>query len=60
MSDYKFFQEVNKNFDRASSYTKFEKGLLAQIKICNDILHITFPLEKDDGSIETIHRTQPS
>lgn len=55
MSGYKFFEEVNKNFDRAASYTKFDKGLLSQIKICNDILHITFPLEKDDGSIEAIH-----
>ncbi len=55
MSGYKFFDEVNKNFDRASAYTRFEKGLLSQIKICNDILHVTFPLERDDGTIETIH-----
>jgi len=55
MSGYKFFEEVNKNFDRAASYTKFDKGLLSQIKICNDILHITFPLERDDGTIEAIH-----
>jgi len=55
MSGYKFFEEVNKNFDRAASYTKFDEGLLTQIKICNDVLHVTFPLEKDDGTIETIH-----
>jgi len=54
MSGYKFFEEVNKNFDRAAAYTKFDKGLLSQIKICNDVLHVTFPLERDDGSIETI------
>ena len=54
MTGYKFFEEVNKNFDKASAYTKFDKGLLTQIKICNDVLHVTFPLERDDGSIETI------
>lgn len=55
MSDhYKFFPQVNRAFDRAAAYTKYNRGLLSQIKICNDVLHITFPLEKDDGSIEVI------
>lgn len=54
MSEFKFFQQVNNAFDRAAAYTKFEKGLLAQMKICNDVLHITFPLERDDGTIEVI------
>lgn len=55
MSGYKFFEQVNKAFDRAAAYTRFEKGLLEQMKACNDVLHITFPLERDDGSIEVIH-----
>ncbi|MEX0823003.1 MAG: Glu/Leu/Phe/Val dehydrogenase [Balneolaceae bacterium] len=54
MSKYKFFQQVNNAFDRAAAYTKFEKGLLSQMKICNDVLHITFPLERDDETIEVI------
>ncbi|MEX0905187.1 MAG: Glu/Leu/Phe/Val dehydrogenase [Balneolaceae bacterium] len=54
MSEYQFFAHVNKAFDRAAAYTRFDKGLLAQMKICNDVLHITFPLEKDDGTIEVI------
>ncbi len=54
MSDYKFFQQVNKAFDKAAYYTKFDKGILAQIKSCNDVLHISFPLEKDDGTVEVI------
>ncbi|MEX0647398.1 MAG: Glu/Leu/Phe/Val dehydrogenase [Balneolaceae bacterium] len=54
MSEYQFFAQVNKAFDRAAAYTRFDKGLLAQMKICNDVLHITFPLEKDDGTIEVI------
>lgn len=55
MSDYKFYDQVNKAFDKAAKYTSFDEGLLAQMKSCNDVLHITFPLERDDGSIEVIH-----
>ncbi|MDZ7772789.1 MAG: Glu/Leu/Phe/Val dehydrogenase [Balneolaceae bacterium] len=54
MSDYKFFEQVNRAFDKAASHSRFEKGLLEQIKICNNVLHITFPLRRDDGTIEVI------
>ena len=54
MSDYKFFEQVNKAFDKAAAYTDFDKGLLSQMKICNDVLHITFPIERDNGKIEVI------
>ncbi len=53
--EYQFFKEVNKSFDKAASYTKHDKGILEQIKTCNSVYHFTFPLKKDDGSIETIH-----
>jgi glutamate dehydrogenase (NAD(P)+) len=55
MSDYKFFEQVNSAFDNAAKYSRFDKGLLRQMKICNNIYHITFPLERDDGSIEVVH-----
>ncbi len=55
MKDYKFFDQVNKAFDKASIYTNLDAGLLAQIKACNDVLRVSFPLERDDGSIEVIH-----
>jgi len=54
MKGYKFYDQVNAAFDEAAAYTKFDEGLLSQMKICNDVLHITFPLEKDDGKIEVI------
>ena len=54
MSSYDFFQQVNSNFDKAAKYTRFDEGLLIQIKTCNEVLHISFPLERDDGSIEVI------
>ncbi|WP_372634589.1 Glu/Leu/Phe/Val dehydrogenase [Fodinibius sp.] len=55
MSDYKFFKQVNHAFDAAAKYSRFNKGLLDQIKICNNVYRITFPLERDDGTIEVIH-----
>lgn len=54
MSEYKFFEQVNKAFDKAAQYSQYDKGLLNQIKICNTVYHITFPLKRDDGSIEVI------
>lgn len=54
MSDYKFFKQVNRAFDAAAKYSRYDRGLLDQIKICNNVYHITFPLERDDGTIEVI------
>lgn len=54
MSTYKFYEQVNKNFDKAAKYTRFDKGILAQIKICNTVYHVTFPVERDNGNIEVI------
>jgi len=49
-----FIEQVNRNFDKAAAHTKHDPGLLAQIKICNSVYHITFPLKRDNGTIETI------
>lgn len=54
MSTYKFYEQVNINFDKAAKYTRFDKGILAQIKICNTVYHVTFPVERDDGTIEVV------
>jgi glutamate dehydrogenase (NAD(P)+) len=55
MSHYKFYEQVNKNFDKAAAFTRFDKGILEQIKACNDVLHITFPVKMDNGKVEVIH-----
>lgn len=59
---YSFFQSVEKSFDKASAFTKWEKGILEQIKQCNAVYQIRFPLKRDDGSIEVIeaYRVQHS
>ncbi len=64
MSDqhYSFFGSVEKSFDKAAKYTKWDKGILEQIKECNAVYQMRFPLKRDDGTIEVIeaYRVQHS
>ncbi len=55
MSETPFFAQVTANFDKAAAFTKHDKSLLEQIKVCNSVYHMAFPVELDDGSIEVIH-----
>ncbi len=50
-----FFQRINESFDQAAKFTDYPQGLLKQIKICNSSCHFTFPIKRDDGTIQTIH-----
>jgi glutamate dehydrogenase (NAD(P)+) len=54
-NEISFFDQVCRNFDSAAAYTTYPKGLLEQIKVCNSVYHMAFPIAKDDGSIEVIH-----
>lgn len=40
-----FFESVNRNFDRAAEHTNIPKGLLEQIKVCNAVYEMTFPVK---------------
>src|SRR3954465_11030353 len=59
---YSFFDNVTRSFDKAASYTKWEKGLLEQIKVCNAVYQMHFPIRRDNGEIEVIeaYRVQHS
>ncbi len=54
-SDTKFFEQVNQYFDKAAVLAGHDPKLLAQVKACNSVYRMAFPLERDDGTIETIH-----
>jgi glutamate dehydrogenase (NAD(P)+) len=41
---YSFFQGVERNFDKAAKYTRFESGILEQIKACNSVYQMKFPV----------------
>jgi len=59
---YSFFQNVERSFDKAAEFTKWDKGLLEQIKACNSVYRMRFPVKMDDGRIEVIeaYRVQHS
>ena len=58
---YSFFQGVERNFDKAAKYTRFEAGILEQIKACNSVYRMKFPVRIGDN-IEVIeaYRVQHS
>lgn len=55
MAPYEFFRTVNQHFDRAAGFLDVQPGLLEQIKACNSVYHVTFPIRRDDGRVEVIH-----
>jgi glutamate dehydrogenase (NAD(P)+) len=59
---YSFFESVEKSFDKAASFTQLDKGLLEQIKACNSVYQMKFPVKMDNGQIEVIeaYRVQHS
>ncbi len=61
-NDYSFFQSVEKSFDKASKFTKWDPGILEQIKACNSVYRMRFPIKRDTGGIEVIeaYRVQHS
>jgi glutamate dehydrogenase (NAD(P)+) len=63
MSDnnYSFFGAVERSFDKAARYTNWDPGILEQIKQCNAVYRMHFPV-KIDNRIEVIkaYRVQHS
>jgi glutamate dehydrogenase (NAD(P)+) len=61
-ANYSFFESVGKSFDKAAHFTKWDKGILTQIKACNSVYRMRFPVKMDDGRIEVIeaYRVQHS
>ncbi len=51
---YSFTEQVNRQFDRAAVFTPHDAGLLEQIKRCNAVYRVAFPVRRDDGSVEVI------
>jgi glutamate dehydrogenase (NAD(P)+) len=45
---------VSRYFERAGRYTVFSAGLLEQMRACNGVYRIRFPVERDDGEIEVV------
>jgi glutamate dehydrogenase (NAD(P)+) len=61
-TQYSFFGAVEKSFDKAAQFTKWDPGVLEQIKACNAVYNMRFPIKRDTGKIEVIeaYRVQHS
>ena len=65
---FDFREQVNRSFDRAAALTKFDPSLLRQIRGCNNVYYMSFPIKRDDGTIDVIeawraehsHHRQPT
>lgn len=59
--NYSFFENVTKSFDKAARFTSWDTGILEQIKVCNSVYRIKFPVRIGDN-IEVIeaYRVQHS
>jgi glutamate dehydrogenase (NAD(P)+) len=47
-AQYSFFDAVCRSFDKAARFTNFDAGTLEQIKQCNSVLRMNFPVKIGD------------
>jgi len=59
---YSFFENVEKSFDKAAVFTQWDSGILQQIKQCNSVYQMRFPIKRENGDIVTLeaYRVQHS
>jgi glutamate dehydrogenase (NAD(P)+) len=61
IKQHRFYESVQRNFDKAASYTKHPKGLLEQIKVCNSVYQMKFPVRIGNNyEVITAYRVQHS
>ena len=51
MSGTTFYKSVNHYFDRAASYSDLPKGVLDQVRSCNAVYRIRFPVSGENGEV---------
>lgn len=45
---------VERYFDAAARHTAFDPGLLDQVRACNSVYQLRFPLQRDDGAVHVV------
>ncbi len=59
--EYSFFQSVEQSFDKAARFTGFEQGILDQIRACNSVYQMRFPVKiKGEVKVFEAYRVQHS
>ena len=56
------YDDFSEYFDQAAQYSEHDERLLEQVKTCNNVYQMSFPVENEDGGIEVIeaYRAQHS
>ena len=49
MGPLSFFENVNRSFDRAARFLTYPEGLLTQIRTCNSVYAVQFPIRTRHG-----------
>ena len=49
-----FFDDVNQYFDAACRHTEVSPDILDQIRACNSVYRLRFPVRRDDGTIVVV------
>lgn len=49
-----FLDQVNRIFDAAAARTKHDPTLLQQIRTCNAVMAVAFPVRRDNGALEVV------
>ena len=49
-----FFDDVNLYFDAASRHTDVAPDILAQVRACNAVFRLRFPVRRDDGQVVVV------
>ncbi len=49
-----FYRSVSRYFTRAAKLTGLPQGLLDQVRHCNAVYRMRFPVKRDDGTIEVV------
>lgn len=52
MNEISFFRDVQEQFDHASAFTTHEPWLLEQIRACNSVYRMRFPVQLDNGMVQ--------
>ena len=47
-------EQVLRMFDAAAPHTTLSPDLLAQIRTCNSVYQVSFPIRRDDGTIDVV------
>jgi glutamate dehydrogenase (NAD(P)+) len=57
-----FYENVERNFNKAAAYTRLPEGLLEQIKLCNSVYKMKFPVKTGGNDVQVIeaYRVQHS